>query len=121
MYASINMNAVKTLVILVFALTAIYGEELTEDEKKALQIVDDCMKEHDVKKGEFNITDKNPSQKNLCFMMCLVEKDGTLDKDGKVDVESLDSFLDMLKLEQSKKNEIVECFKKVPPIKNVKM
>ncbi|KAL3271726.1 hypothetical protein HHI36_022197 [Cryptolaemus montrouzieri] len=104
------------LITLVCAVVLTAAEEIDKE-----KIVKECTDENGLKQEDFDNWMKdqdNPTEKMLCFMKCCHEKDGSLKKDGKWDIEALGiNTKTMLFANDSVKAEIRDCFSKVPPVK----
>ncbi|KAK9892355.1 hypothetical protein WA026_019808 [Henosepilachna vigintioctopunctata] len=114
------MCSLKTLVCC-FLIGAIYAEkELSEEKKKAVEVLIECGKKWDISEEEFQNMDqlmKDPTDKILCFLKCTAEKDGTLDEAGNVEMKKIDRITAMMKLKHDEENSIKECFRKVSKVK----
>ncbi|KAK9892346.1 hypothetical protein WA026_019800 [Henosepilachna vigintioctopunctata] len=110
------MHSLKTLVCF-FLIGAIYAEkELSEEEKKDVEMLIECGKKWDISEEEIkNIEQltKDPTEKILCFLKCISEKDGTLDEAGNVQIKNIDKIVAMMKLENDDEKSIKECMRKV--------
>ncbi|KAK9892356.1 hypothetical protein WA026_019809 [Henosepilachna vigintioctopunctata] len=113
------MYSLKTFVCF-FLIGAIYAEkELSEEEKKAVEVLIECGKKWDISEEEIkNIEQlaKDPTEKILCFLKCTSEKDGTLDEAGNVQMKYINKIVAMMKLKNEDENSIKECMRKVSQV-----
>ncbi|KAK9892339.1 hypothetical protein WA026_019793 [Henosepilachna vigintioctopunctata] len=114
------MYSLKTIICL-FLIGAIYAtspqkKELSEDEKKALEVLIECGNKWNISQKELKNMDqlmKDRAGEMLCFMKCSAEKDGTLDEAGNVGMKNIDRIIAMMELKSDERNNIKDCIRNV--------